>query len=295
MRQPSRGSWYLWSVRLRRAAIIAALACLCACSLIVSTAGLAGDPQGPVDREGGLGNSDGPTDSMPSTPEAGDGSSFDAEGGKSSPCGVPHLFCDDFDDGPLDPGARWTTTTSEAGPLGFDMGLFTSSPRSLRMQVQPGAGVRRTEIRKALPSTPASLRIDLDMRSDGPSTSTYDEYDPIEIGLYPPPAGTTYHAITIAMNPGGAALTYYSNLPDGAVPFRVRPFTFPFRRWVHVTINATFTTSRPRTTLALDGIEVADVTLDGTTLTRADVALGAPYTKDAKVSWTFLFDNLVAD
>jgi Concanavalin A-like lectin/glucanases superfamily len=275
----------------RSAGIVAALGSLSACSLIVSTSGLAGDPERPSGGEGGMdapaaldgpGPADGTSDAADATADA-----------RTSPCTGQHLFCDDFDDGPVDPKSRWTTSKQEAGPLTLDTTSFVSAPRSLLMSVQPGAGTRVTEIRKEVSPSANALRIDLDMRSPGPSDTSFGEYDPITVRFFPTPTGVASHQLGIAIYPNGATFEYHKDLDNGGASNDAPSFTFPFGRWVHVTVTVSFATSKA--TIALDGVKAAEVALTGASLTRAEIAVGATYALDANVTWPFSFDNVVAD
>src|SRR4051812_12470989 len=70
--------------------------------------------------------------------------------GATSPCGAPHLFCDDFDLG--DFGRTWDdSVVSEAGTLGRDDASFRSPPFALRARSPAEIAARSLVLYKKLP------------------------------------------------------------------------------------------------------------------------------------------------
>jgi hypothetical protein len=62
-----------------------------------------------------------------------------------------------------------------------------------------------------------------------------------------------------------------------------------------VTLDVDFTSQPGTAVIAFDGVASAPLKLDGTTMTGADIALGATYTESVNTDFSALFDNVVAD
>jgi hypothetical protein len=279
----------------RISAIVFTIASASACSLVVGTSGLsdgaAASDSGPAIDGGGdvIAVADSATNAR-------DGETLVDSDAAASPCSVTHAFCDDFNAGGSDVTTRWTSAKQNAGPLTLDTTLFASPPRGLKMALQPGTGKRVTEIRKQVDTTGSVVRVDLDLHSSGPSSSMWTEFDPVEIALEPAPPGYDYHALTIAMYSNGTATFEYFHSKGTTSSVVVAPqFVLPMGRWVHVSVVADYSTSPGTGTISIDGAAAAQVAVGGSSLTGIEVAVGATYTEQANIDWTFGFDNVVVN
>lgn len=118
-----------------RALMLALPAGAVGCSILLGVDGLTGGffpddggvAEGAVSDAGGDAVGDAALDSMTMTDAPLDG---------SLPCGVPHTFCDDFDDGGL--GARWDMQRTVQGSLALDTTVSVSPSRSMLVTANPG-------------------------------------------------------------------------------------------------------------------------------------------------------------
>lgn len=283
---------------MRRRGVLAlgvTLAGASGCSLLVTTSGLAGDPETTVGGDGSV-TTTGDAASTDGAPA--DGAVRDAPiapGDASSPCAAAHLFCDDFDTGDTNLGTRWDSFRQSSGPITLDTSTFLSAPRALRATLTPGNGVRVSELRKAFSPKSSKTRVDFDLLIEGP-TGSFGELDPAGLEFYPPPSNLKDHGLAIAMYESQTVLQYHASPVGGGMSTAVEtPFTLPTSRWVHVTMTADYSTPQPTGAIALDGTQVAAVTMGGAAPSSIEVTLGLIYSEAATGTFTSVFDNVVVD
>ncbi len=167
------------------AVLTAAFVSTAACSLLVSTSGLAG-PDGPSGEGGGGGGNDARVTPEASA-EAGAADAGACDSGFCACAADAHSFCDDFDDVPT--GAAWTTTHSPGGTLAYEENGTFSPPRSLLATTDARMSGDARESIDLIPTPPVTrLRAEFDMaieQSDSVSGNNAHAFCPVRLLLEP--------------------------------------------------------------------------------------------------------------
>ena len=154
------------------------------------------------------------------------------EGGMGSPCGESHVFCDDFDHGPL--SAKWKVD----GPCAadnLDPSTWVSSPASMLAQPPSAGACQRMYV-----SLAAAQRLRCDFELDiSLLPSKYVEVFRFAVTSQTVP----YYQVAIGFdmtNPLPAVISEDASLVDGGNPNQGARFAFPMNQvgnWVHARLS----------------------------------------------------------
>ncbi len=276
---------------LLRAAFFASLAIVGACSLVVSTADLAGDRDAQRDGSGDARSEAPPADASPSSPT--DGGSLPGEDAAStSPCASPHVFCDDFDQGGVDLGSRWDAIETRSGTLALSSERAASPPRALRAVLHPASGRRDTKLTKTVAVDGNTVRVELDLFFDH-TAGAYTEVDPLQVLVQPAPAGHRSSSLFVFVRSNGARFQYWTDRADGGQISLENEIPLGGGAWHHLTL--TLTRDPARATLLVDGVSSRIDTVAAPATTAVSVSIGGAYVEDLSNTWTIDVDNVVVD
>ena len=223
-----------------------------------------------------------------SAPEVGAG---DADAGDAGPCASQHVFCDDFDDGPL--GAKWDSPyKTDGGGLALTTLHAVSPPNALAATLAgTGPGVEgESELQKSLPAADHT-RVQADV-TVAPGTSA-NEVDLVAMVSVTAPSGFDHAEVNVQSTSDGGILEEYLHGPDGGAGQDL-PVTTSFATTRHIQIDVDF----PSQTFALtiDGVPAAGATLSPQ-ITKSALTLnvGVAYIEGSTGTWTVFVDDVVVD
>lgn len=278
-------------VRFPRASAAAVLVFLAGCSLFTDFSTFhEDDDDAGVAVEGGA---DAPTPSLDGAP-GGEREAAATDGAPASPCSAPHKFCDDFDAPSLALPGKWSEMSEGNGPLSLDGELFVTGPRSLRVSVTPGMGLRSSYLETTFDTSAKIVELAYDLRVKAFS-GTFDELDVGLIMFKPTPPGFKAQGLTIINRPNVVEFEYFRERNTGGFDTTSDPITIPNDTWKHIAMRIDVASVPPRGSLQIDGQEAASLTLLTNTLTNVLVNVGVTFSEDAQVSTQVNVDNVTID
>jgi hypothetical protein len=267
---------------------------LSACSLLVGTSGLEGDPSttpGASDAGGDVAVTieGGPP------PDSGSGEAGDAGGGDAPPCAVAHTFCDDFDTGDTNAVNRWDDGVLAFGTLAMDTTRFVSAPRSLSFKTSQKAGVTEAFIERTLPMPSGRAHVELEMFV-GTESGAFTEVDPVGVELNPPPSGYSFNGGYLVLRDGELRAQAFAEATSGSNYNVTKPIGAIQRdHWYHVVIDIDGKAAGgPKLDVTVDGKTVT-MTLPPSSPTSTAIGVGAVYADSSGGVWPFNFDDVVVD
>lgn len=210
-----------------------------------------------------------------------------------SPCAdAGHLFCDDFDDGPL--GARWVFQEATGGPLSLDTAAFVSPPKSFRVELMPSAGVKSSLLHQDI-NIPGKTHavLEFDLRVDRVGTQTYKEIDYGALAFAPPPPNMKSQGLAIVDTPGSIRFQYYRERSGGGYDYDNKPLALPIGTWAHVVLAVHMT--GPTGVISINSVEMGSFPLQTSTLTAASFEMGSTWMEGNTTSNTIHVDNVTFD
>jgi hypothetical protein len=278
-----------------RRTLLVALGCSLTTACVLALDGLSGGSAGPEADGGGTdaGVADRGNGAVDST---GPGQQDAASDGPAppSPCLVPHLFCDDFDDSGV-PNAGWDSVT-DGGVLQLDRSAAVSPPASFEVILPaPGGTSSSASMRKRFTVPNGKLHLELDVRAEEPFLNgNFGEFDLVQIALpdYKADAGAV---MDLDIYPTERTFELYvGDLTSSNGTSTKKVLDFPAQRWAHVMVDVAMGGSSPTATITVDGVVTA-VPLPGPVYSSAVVNIGAPYFNKVNDTRTIHIDNIVVD
>jgi hypothetical protein len=215
----------------------------------------------------------------------------------TSPCtgtNPKSLFCDDFDTGgdDLSKAPLWQASNYEsgAGPGSFDRTRALSAPRSARFDITPDPAARGSRIYKRVTPVNKAIQIDLDFESVSGAIGAAAEVNVASFGMYPYPAGLTYHEVAIKMLPTGMYLAYFRTMPPSTV---IVPIGAAMTKWTHLSLTISFRTSPATAILSVDGKVAGSHNLVGTQFDFLFLSLGPTFADNQTVPLSLNYDNVI--
>ena len=255
----------------RLAALFALLTVTVSCSLLVSTEGLSERPTAAGDAAS---PGDATTDTLAeAAPPARDaGSSF---------CPDDAAFCASFEEADLTTGFTSSHVSQGASPsrepasaTGTDSGTVLVS----NVPAAPGDDAFARLLWK-MPSTPSALRVELDAYLCDPGSGTL-EYLKIEWGTPFEPDRPTLQSDALELFTGpqtGLAIERHEGDGGPAKAFYGALRTLPTQRWIHYSLEATFSTTAGRVRAVIDRDEASPL------VDVQQIPTRSPEVKDARV------------
>ena len=197
-----------------------------ACSLIVDTSDLAGDPALVEQADGAR-----ETSPLVDGASAADVGVLDAADGAQPCVGGATRFCDDFDH----PGSRWTEPYTKRGAVSV-VGSGLSLPNALSAQVVGGMGGGAAALGKDFDGNPTRVRCELDAKLDAiPTTGEVDLLD-----LFAVTPGAENHHFYLGSFDGAWSVAEFREASDaGARIDRAKAIgaSLPINVWMHVVFD----------------------------------------------------------
>lgn len=264
-------------MKVVHAAAVLSLAGAAAC--LFPDLGSLGD--GGVDATGPDAPPDAPSSDAPSADAAGD----------AGPCSGQHVFCDDFDDGPL--GANWDSKyLTDGGALGLTTVHATSTPNALAATVaQTGPGIEgEAELQKNLPAADHT-RVQADVTIA--AGTSQNELDFIALLPKPPPPGFDYADLNLQLSKSTGYLEEYVHGADGGGGQDLA-VTETYATTKHVVLDLDFPSQTYA--LAIDGVPIVTMTLSPQIPKCAlQLEVGDAYIEGSVGTWTVFVDDVIVD
>ncbi|HEY1954001.1 MAG TPA: hypothetical protein VGH28_00265 [Polyangiaceae bacterium] len=210
----------------------------------------------------------------------------------AGPCAAQHVFCDDFDDGPL--GAKWDSPyLTDGGALGLTTVHAVTAPSALAATAaQTGPSVEgEAELQKLLPAADHT-RVQADVTvAAGASVS---ELDMIALIPKPPPPGSDYADFDIQLGKTTGYLEQYVHDTDGGESSQDLAVDASFAATRHVVLDVDFPSQTYA--LAIDGVPIQTMTLNPPMpKSPLELDVGIAYIESSQGTWTVFVDDVVVD
>jgi hypothetical protein len=199
------------------------------------------------------------------------------------------LFCDDFDLGSNDLAMRWTAYSAAAGPGQLDLAEFRSPSRSLQFAINKNAGAATSELYKSVGAVAGAVEIEFDLKVAEGGFSADGVVSVAKFEMYPPPAGLTFHQLSIGVHTGGAYFDYYRTDPGSSETRNIPSFG---AGWRHIRVKISFPAGVGSATLWVDNAPVSTIPLLGVTVESFALGLGSHYARNLAAPWRFNYDNV---
>jgi hypothetical protein len=202
-------------------------------------------------------------------------------------------FCDDFDT-PEDGSAlgNWDTTSiTNSGTIGIDLGNFVSPPASLLATAPAGGTGGQSAVRKAFAGQ-TQTSVALDLLLEATDQSAYNSV--AEIHLDPMPAAYSDYRAALIFTKGAMTLSVYYASVEGGQSETFAPVNVDFSSWHRVQLQLVTTPSPQAQVTDGDGGMYATLPLpaDVTGAQGAFATVGLTYVKSNASPWRVRIDNV---
>lgn len=236
-----------------------------------------------------------PTDAfVPDTSVADAGLDAPGDALRPSPCVGPKLFCDDFEDKSNPLGIRWDEMRQTAGTFQLEGAEVVSGTGALRLGLTPGMGARASDLMKAIELRAPNVRVSFHVALDLPDGS-FGIVEPVFVEPQPYPAGVSFQAFQVVVDPGGPRLEAYRAFADGGDSVGRAPLTFAPRRYAHGELELRHANGTLTAQMKVDGQMGPSQAFVTPPPTRIVLRVGAPYTRDVSTNGTIRFDDVVVE
>lgn len=209
-----------------------------------------------------------------------------------SPCASQHLFCEDFDRGPI--SARWDELAGDSGALGITTTTAVSTPSALEMNVRAGTnGGNGSNVLKKLRLPAQRFRVTFDVRVE--TTGTVGEVDPMFVELVPGAPDTTFHIFALAYYPDRTNFEQNRGQPDGGNLLEAVAVPLTVGKWQNVTLTFVPGTFSVDVTATVGGTTSPPLSFPRSSYESAYLRFGAPYVGNAQGTAKTFVDNVVVD
>lgn len=271
----------MWAPRV---AGVALLIVGCGGAYVVAAAD-AGDGAPPGD--GAIATDAGPHDGTAPPRDADSARAEDA----SSPCTTgSHVFCDDFDRGPL--GATWDPPAPDGGLLALVSQGCTSPPRCFEVRLQGYEAGARAELTRSVAFPSRGLAVSFDITVSGVSFAS-GAMGPLFVSM-PGFPGTRFRHFNLAYSNAAIALVSANVSDDGGSVGDYRAAGVPKNERQRLTFRITAGGGKVVGSLSVDGNAGASLELTGPPPERLGLSIGAAYMTGA-AGGTIRIDDVVVD